>query len=151
MRTLLRTTAENVGKGLLAGLVGTAAMTVSSTLEAKLRDRGSSSTPAQALETLAHIEPSDETGEARLNTVAHWGYGTSIGVLRGLLATLGLRGPAATGAHLAFVVGAENTVLPGLDLSPPAWEWEATEIAIDLFHHAVYALATGLAYDWLDG
>jgi hypothetical protein len=126
-------------------------MTVSSTLEAKLRDRGSSSTPAQAVETVLHVEPSDDAGETRLNEVAHWGYGTSMGVLRGLLATIGLRGPVATGAHLALVVGAENTVLPGLDLSPPAWEWEATEIGVDLLHHAVYAVATGLMFDWLDG
>jgi hypothetical protein len=40
--------AEAVGKGLFAGAAGTAAMTVSSTLEAKLRGRGMSTTPAQA-------------------------------------------------------------------------------------------------------
>ena len=39
-------TAAAVGKGLAAGAAGTVAMT--STLEAKLRERGSSSAPADA-------------------------------------------------------------------------------------------------------
>jgi hypothetical protein len=29
-------------------------------------------------------------------------------------------------------------------------EWGATEIAVDAFHHTVYALATGLGYRLLD-
>jgi len=37
--------AGSVGKGLAAGMVGTAAMTVSSSLEAKLRGREASTAP----------------------------------------------------------------------------------------------------------
>lgn len=151
MRHLLRTLAESIGKGLLAGLVGTAAMTVSSMIEARIRDRGSSTTPADAVESLVHVEPTDETGKARLNNAAHWGYGTALGAPRGLIAMAGLRGPAASAAHLGVVLATENVVLPGLDVSPPAWQWEATEIGIDLLHHTVYAEATSLTYDWLDG
>ena len=40
--------AAAVGIGLAAGVVGTVAMTVSSTLEAKLRGREASTTPARA-------------------------------------------------------------------------------------------------------
>ena len=39
---------EPLGRGLIAGLIGTAAMTVSSTAEAKLSGRGPSTTPAAA-------------------------------------------------------------------------------------------------------
>lgn len=42
-----------IGRGLLAGVVGTAAMTVSSTLEAKASGRGSSTTPADAVGVVA--------------------------------------------------------------------------------------------------
>ncbi len=59
-------------------------------------------------------------------------------------------GAAATAAHFAAVWAAEQVVLPTLDVSPPATEWGAKEIAIDAWHHAVYAVATGLAYEWLD-
>jgi len=40
--------ARAVGQGMLSGAIGTAAMTVSSTLDAKLRDRPASSAPADA-------------------------------------------------------------------------------------------------------
>jgi hypothetical protein len=39
--------------------------------------------------------------------------------------------------------------LPALGVSKPIWRYGATEAAIDGWHHAVYATATGLAYNWL--
>ena len=41
-------------------------------------------------------------------------------------------------------------MLPSLGVAPPITEWGAEEIAIDAFHHAMYAAATGMAYEWLD-
>src|SRR4051812_718678 len=52
--------AEAVGKGLFAGAGGTAAMIASSTLEAMLRGRGASTTPAQATAKVLGVEPKDE-------------------------------------------------------------------------------------------
>ena len=40
--------------------------------------------------------------------------------------------------------------LPALEIAPPSIFWPKEEIAIDAFHHAVYALATGLAYELLE-
>jgi len=37
-----------------------------------------------------------------------------------------------------------------LEVAPPLPEWGAIEIAIDTFHHGVYALTTGLAFRLLD-
>ena len=37
-------------------------------------------------------------------------------------------------------------MLPALDVAPPLTEWGAQEVAIDAFHHIVYAIATGVAY-----
>lgn len=73
--------AASVGKGLFAGLAGTAVMTVSSTLEANLSGRGPSSTPADAISAALRVRPEGETGEQRLSTVAHWGYGTAWGAV----------------------------------------------------------------------
>lgn len=139
-------TAAAVGKGLFAGAAGTVAMTVSSTLEAKLRDRGSSSAPADAAGKVLGVQPRDEAGEARFSTVVHYGYGTSWGAVRGLLHAAGLDGPGATVAHFAAVWGSAQVMLPALDVAPPPWESPKEEIAIDAFHHAVYAIATGLAF-----
>ena len=46
--------------------------------------------------------------------------------------------------------GAAQGLLPALKVAPPAWQSEPAEVAIDAFHHLVYAVATGLAYDALE-
>src|SRR5918995_6976662 len=142
--------AANFGKGLFAGAAGTAAMTVSSTLEMKLSGRAASETPAQAAEAVLNVEPKDEDSTARFSNLVHWGYGTGWGGVRGLLASAGLSGPAATAAHVGAVWGSEQVMLPALGVTPPLSEWGAKEVAIDALHHLVYAGATGVAYTLLD-
>ena len=151
MRKLANTVATSVGKGLLAGFVGTAAMTVSSSLEARLRHRAASSAPARATAKVLGIkEFEDGIAEARFNDLSHWGYGTGWGVVRGLLAATGLSPKAATAAHGAAVWGSAQAMLPALEVAPPFVFWGKKEVAIDLWHHAVYATATGLAYRLVD-
>lgn len=143
--------AANLGKGLVAGAFGTAVMTLSSTVEMKLRGRSASSAPADAMSKILGIEKftSDETRE-RFSNLVHWGYGTGWGAVRGLLAATGVDPRPATAAHFAMVWGTEQAMLPALEIAPPATHWGAKEIAIDAWHHATYAVATGLAYEWLD-
>ena len=142
--------ASDFGKGLFAGVAGTAAMTVSSTLEMKLTEREASQTPAEAAEKVLDVEPEDEGAEARFSELVHWGYGTAWGGVRGLLASAGLSGVTGTAAHLALVWGAEQVVLPTLDVSAPVFKYGGKATATDLLHHVVYATATGLAYSYLD-
>jgi hypothetical protein len=142
--------AASVGKGLFAGVVGTAAMTVSSTLEMKFRGRPGSSAPAQAAGKVLGVEPTGEAEEARFSNLVHWGYGTSWGTARGLIGAAGLEGPGAAMAHLGAVWGTEQVMLPALGVAPPFWQWGAKEVAIDAFHHLVYAGATSVAYTVLD-
>lgn len=73
-------TAACVGRGLLAGLVGTVAMTVAS--------------------------PGDAT--TRTKEVAHWGLGAALGAVRGLLGATGLGRNAADVAFHGAVRGAEG-------------------------------------------
>ena len=149
---IVSTLASNVGKGLVAGFAGTAAMTVSSTLEAKLRSRKPSSAPARATAKVLGIASfEDDLAAARFNDLSHWGYGTGWGVVRGLLAATGMPARAATAAHGAAIWGSAQVTLPALEVAPPVVFWAPQEIAIDLFHHAVYAIATGVAYELLDG
>ena len=143
-------TAASVGKGLFAGAAGTVAMTVSSTLEAKLRERGSSSAPADAAGKVLGVQPRDEEGQARFSNIVHWAYGTSWGAVRGLLHAAGVDGGKATAVHFATVWGGAQAMLPALDVAPPPWKSPPKEIAIDAFHHAVYAVATGVAFAALE-
>jgi hypothetical protein len=151
MRVKLGDVAAAFGKGIFAGVAKTAAMTLSSTIEMKLRGRPASSTPAQDAAKVLGVEPVDEEEKARFSNVVHWAYGTAWGGARGLLAAAtGLSGTAATAAHLGAVWGSEQVMLPALGVTPPLTEWGAKEVAIDALHHLVYAGATGVAYSLLD-
>ena len=147
MKTLSKLSTA-IGDGLVAGFLGTAAMTVSSTLEARLRHRRASSAPARAAaKALGIAEFEDDIARARFNDLAHWGYGTGWGVVRGLLGASGLPAPKATAAHGAAIWGSAAVTLPALDIAPPFVFWGRREVAIDLLHHSVYAVATGVAYE----
>lgn len=148
--TRLGDVAADVGKGLFAGAIGTAAMTVSSTLEMKIRSRAASNAPAEAAGKVLGVEPTDEVGKARFSNLVHWGYGTGWGAVRGLIGAAGLEGPGAAAAHFGAVWGTEQVMLPSLGVAPPFWKWGATEVAIDAVHHLVYAGATSIAYASLD-
>jgi hypothetical protein len=139
-----------IGDGLVAGAIGTAAMTASSTIEARLRGRAFSTAPARATaKALGIREFDDDVARARFNDLSHWGYGTGWGVARGLLGAVGLRSSRATAAHGAAVWGSAAVALPALDVAPPFVFWGKEEVGIDLLHHAVYAIATGVAYEAL--
>jgi hypothetical protein len=110
-----------VGGRLVAGWRGTAAMTVSSTAEAKLSGRGPSTTPAVAAGKIAGVVLRDEAGERRFNTLAHWRYGTPWGLFRG-----------------APDLYAKSTPYYGMKV-----------VGTDTFHHAVCTGVSGLVYDYL--
>ena len=138
-----------VGKGLIAGLAGTVAITISQMIEMKITNRKPSNAPADAVEKALHIEATPGNKEDFSNEV-HWIYGTSWGVMRGLLSLAGITGFAATTLHLASIWGTAATIQPQLDIAPPLSEWDPKDIAIDIFHHAVYAIVAGLVYDAID-
>ena len=147
---VLTKAASAIGDGLVAGFLGTAAMTVSSTVEARLRRRAASTAPARATAKALGIEAfASDRAQARFNDLSHWGYGTGWGVVRGLLGTTGMPAANATAAHSAAVWGSAAVTLPALEVAPPFVFWGREEVAIDLFHHAVYAIATGAAYELL--
>src|SRR5215211_2899981 len=80
-RTGLGGAAAAIGRGLVAGAIGTAAMTVSSTLEQKARGREASTAPADAAMKVLGIEGfCDDAARNRFSTLVHWAYGTSWGV-----------------------------------------------------------------------
>jgi hypothetical protein len=147
---LLRRIARGIGAGTVAGVVGTAAMTVSSTIEAKLRDRQPSTAPAKAAERVLGINGfANPAAENRFSWLVHWGYGTGWGVARGLLGAAGLGNTAAAAVHFASMWGGQAVMLPALGVAPPVPRWGTEAIAIDVFHHLVYAVATDTTYTLL--
>ena len=146
----VNTVATSIGRGIVAGVLGTAAMTVSSTIEARVRRRPASTAPADASAKVLGIAAFTGPGaKNRFSNLVHWGYGTGWGVTRGLLRTAGLSPVSATAAHYAALWGSEQVMLPALAVAPPVTMWGREEIAIDGFHHLVYAVATGVGYELL--
>ncbi|MFN2490174.1 MAG: hypothetical protein ABR529_10625 [Actinomycetota bacterium] len=136
-----------VGRGLFAGVVGTAAITASTMIQMKIRDQGPSSAPAEATEELLNVHPDSEEDRQRLSSVVHWGYGTMWGAARGVIGAFGGRGATATALHFGAVWGNALWMLPTLRVAAPVTEWGGKEVAIDGFNHLIYALATNLAYE----
>src|ERR671928_706858 len=118
--------AAKIGRGLVAGAIGTAAMTVSSTIEQKLRGREASTAPADAAMKVLGIESfCDDAAKSRFSNIVHWSYGTSWGVPRALLDLAGLRPAAATAVHGGALWSSEQVMLPALGVSTPLWKWGA--------------------------
>ncbi len=139
-----------VGRGMIAGAIGTVAMTMTQRAEMALSEREPSTVPGQVG---AHLIPGKDPDVAadvqQLNASVHWGHGLSMGAVRGLLAAGGLSGPAASAAHFALLWASDVVLYKSLGIADVPWRWTGQEIATDLAHKGVYAAVTGAAYDAL--
>jgi hypothetical protein len=118
----ITTLADAVGRGFVAGLLGTAAMTLSSTAEMKLRGRSGSKAPAQAICKALGLETASDEAQQRLNNLVHWGYRTTWGAVRGLLGAAGVGGVPATLIYFGLIWAAEQTLHPKVGVAPPITE-----------------------------
>ena len=142
-------TAMAIGKGVVAGLVGTAAMTVSERVEMAVTGREASDVPGQVGAKLLGRHPATEAEMQRLSTQVHWAHGILGGAVRAVLERAGVRGGAASVAHFAALWGGDATLYAALGIAPPPWDWEQDELAADVVHKGVYAAVTGVVYDAL--
>lgn len=141
--------ASGIGIGLVAGLVGTVAMTAAQMIEMQISGRESSDMPYKAVKKTFGFEANSEEDKELISTVTHFAYGSTWGIPRGLLAAFGTDGFAGTTSHFGAVWGTELTVLPAMDVMEPVTEWKPKAIAEDAMFHAIYAIAVGLTADAL--
>ena len=130
-------------QAILAAVLGTVVMTLSSTTEMQWVQRPASVVPGLATARLLRpFGVREVKGRALdlLSTWTHWGYGALWGVvLWVLLGPLGLPVTAA-GVLLFFIVWlTEQIELPVLGLAPWPWKWGLKYNAIDAWHHLAYA------------
>lgn len=133
------------GRGLVAGAAATAAMTVSSTAEMKLRGREPSTAPADVAGKLLGVRPEQD----RFAAIAHFSMGVGLGAVRGLIDVAGLRGPAASAAFFAVAWSPDLVLVPAAGAAQPPWRWGFAETAISALHHVVYAAAGEAVYQAL--
>lgn len=130
------------GRGLVAGAAATAAMTVSSTLEMKLRGRPPSPAPATVAAKLLGVRPEKD----RFAVIAHSSMGVGLGAVRGMIDLAGLRGSPAAVAFFAVAWSPDLVVVPAAGAAEAPWRWGIVETAISALHHVVYAAAGEAAY-----
>lgn len=135
--------------GALSGLVGTAAMTAGQTAEMRVTGRQPSMVPGHVAAKLLRLAPKDDAALARVSIRMHWAHGMTQGIIRALIGRLGLRGPAAAGAHFALMWSSDVMLYKALGIAGWPWRWSAAELAPDVLHKGVYVVATNAAYERL--
>jgi hypothetical protein len=139
-----------IGKGLLAGLAATAAITLSQMIEMKITKREPSEAPVKVAKEVTGIKPQNAGQKEKVSQEIHWAYGTVWGIARGIIGLTGLKGAPAAAVHFAAIWGSSMVMLPAFKAAPPVYEEEPKAIATDGLHHAVYAITATLVYDALD-
>ena len=135
---------------ILAGTVGTVAMTLSSGTEMHLTGRGESPAPG-----VAAVWPLKLVGikiEGRglmvVSTWAHWGYGTAWGVVWWLLiAQAELPLALAAVAYFLIVWTTAVFILRITGIAPWPWKWGHIKYNLmDWTHHVAYVSGTVVAW-----
>jgi hypothetical protein len=134
-------------KGAASGLAGAAVMTAGEQAEQALTKRPDSFVPARALRALTGRRSSDAPQSAPWNHAMHWGTGALLGTLRGVWSAVGMRGASATAMFAVVRLAFDQTVENATGVGAPPTSWPRREVAVDLLHKAVYAVATSLVAD----
>ena len=134
-------------RGMAAGLVGAAAMTLAEKVEQALTRRPNSFVPGHTLERLLGQPQKPDEERLGMNWAMHWGQGVLLGPVRGRMAEHGLRGPDGSFLFMNLRLLNDQSLENATGVGAPPWTWPVDEQAIDLLHKAVYAFATGAVAD----
>jgi hypothetical protein len=164
----LRSPLGAVAGGIVAGVLGTAAMTAWQTAAAKLRSSEPSesqaeepkdpweqaSAPAKLAKRIGegvfHREVSADLIPLLTNAM-HWGYGTGWGAVYAIATTGRRRSTIRRGAAFGAIMWASSYAqLVPIGLYAPPWTYEPQELALDLSYHLVYGTGVALALKTID-
>jgi hypothetical protein len=164
-------TVAGLGLGVGAGVIGTTAMTALQELTILARKaRSNGSAPAKAvdddpwshapapaqvakkmLESVFHKEVHADRIKL-LTNLTHWGYGTTLGVMYGLVRRRLPFASAPVVQGTVFGMGAWATsyaMLVPMGLYEPPWHYPAKTIAKDLSYHLVFGAGCATGYGLL--
>lgn len=142
-------TAKEALYGMLAGAAGVAAMTLAEKIEQRFTKRPDSYVPAHTLERLLRRPYKPDAERLGFNWTMHWGQGILMGVVRGLMAAHGFRGPVGSFLFMNLRLLNDQIQENATGVGAPPWTWPKDEQAIDLLHKGIYAFATGAVADKL--
>ncbi|QMU29816.1 hypothetical protein [Adhaeribacter radiodurans] len=142
-------TTKAILNGLAAGLVGVAAMTLAEKIEQLITKRPNSYVPAHTLERLLNLPPKPDEERLALNWTMHWGQGILMGIVRGIMAESGVRGPVGSFLFMNVRLLNDQTLENATGVGALPWTWPKDEQVIDLVHKGIYAFTTGAVADLL--
>jgi hypothetical protein len=151
--------------GVVAGLAGTAAITVAQLagkrlqgerLDTPVPHRWADAPPParvakRAAELVGHGSKVTRDDVPRLTNVVHWLYGLTWGLGYGLVA--GRLRPstlAGAGALSGAVWAASYAELVPLGIQKPPWKYPVGELSLDVSYHAVYGAAVAATFSLLE-
>ena len=140
---------RSLWQGAVAGAAGVAVMTLGEKAEQRLTHRPGSFVPAAVLARLLRVPDARGPRRDALNWSMHAGQGMAVGVLRGLMANAGLRGPWASAMFTVLRLSSDQILENATGVGAPPWTWPRDELAVDLLHKTVYAFAAGAVADAL--
>jgi hypothetical protein len=150
--------AATVGRGLLAGVAGTAAETLVTRLERRLRHGRrpvyAPDTMADRLSTRFPGRPLSVTQGRSCGTVMHWSYGPAWGVAFAIGAERLQRQLSIlrSGALLGTVIWSfELVALPATGATPPLRQWGMRQVLMDGAGAVAFGLCTSIVLALLDG
>jgi hypothetical protein len=138
-----------VWQGLVAGTAGGVVMTLGEKIEQAVTGRPDSHVPAQVLQRLTGLPERPATQPLMVNWAMHYGQAAVLGVLRSVMAQIGLRGPVASAKFTVVRLTNDQILENATGVGAPPSTWPRTELVVDLLHKAVYAFTTGVVADAL--
>lgn len=136
-------------EGLIAGTAGAVVMTVGEKLEQRFTGRPDSYVPARVFERLTGRAESPREQPRSFNWLMHFGQGALLGVLRSVMAEVGLRGPLSSAKFTVVRLTNDQILENATGVGAPPQSWPRGELVIDVFHKAVYGFTTGAVADAL--
>ena len=140
-------------RSVVAGAAGTATLTLAYVAERKLRkthhgqlDYDDSLLPGQIVASVMHLPHVTAREDRDLGMALRWGYGSSFGLMHGLLHRR-FREPWASAAFGSMLMSATLTLFPLLGHTPPPWRWPADVLATSVGTHAAYVTAVAVVDD----
>ena len=136
-----------IGRGVVAGLAGTAVMTAfQKFVEMPITGREESFAPANFAAKILPLDPENDQERQRLNWITHFSLGAMWGTAFGIAGRAGLHGQKAVAAVFATVYTGDVLLNTALGLYEPS-NWSTRELVIDLIDKLVQAEATGAIFD----
>jgi hypothetical protein len=124
-------------------------MTASEKIEQRMTGRPDSHVPARVLERLLGMTEHPRQQSRAVNLAMHYGQGAVAGVVRSLMANVGLRGPVASTKFAVVRLTNDQILENATGVGAPPQTWPRSELAVDLLHKTVYAFTTGVVADLL--